>query len=773
MPDQYVPSPDAGEPSPEGVGDAIRRVMAGLPMEAPPDPYADDKKLLAFFDTFKQECLEDRQSYEREWWRKLMYVLGRQWIYYDKKRGQWQDKRLTKWTPRPVTNVIAEVVDTTRSVFNAVQLSVVARPNGQEPQNVAAAELADELEPCIAQEHSIKAKARESDFWLATLHSVFWHVWWDKRSEANGTLVVPHEQCAACGASGPPATFESGCPTCGGAMTALMQGADGAPVGDTHRIGQGATDVLSPFEVLVPPTYTRFADVPGVIRQRWRTKRWWQDHYPDLAATLSFTQAPADRSLQLIRSLSTQTDLATTQFTTGGGGGEGGKGAEGLPEYELWYKPCDQWPDGLFLRVAGDSDPKLIRDAGESTPGPLPHTTQDGKRIFPWLMQVFSQFGGRIWGRGNLDVIISKQDQINQVDSLIQLIIQRMANPIWLKPKGSEVQSFTGEPGLVVEWNPLAAGGAAKPERIPGENVPPSLMQIRAQLLQDIDRLAGTYDIMRGQKPAGVEAFSALQLLVERSQSRFGQALAERGECYRQWYSLALELERQYGPQERTWALLGPNRRWTIQHFQNANLQGAVEIVVEDGSQMPKTNLGKRAAIEQANQLHMIDPKDPDQRYAIFRDFGITHLLPALDANVKSALQEQDALERWVEGGMVGAFPMQVKVWHDDPVHLAEHRKWANGDNVRQMLASFLPLEKGLAEHFAQHEKQAMFKELPPGQRAQLQAGQGLPPGQVAGQRPKPPGPQGGALAMAQSNRESGNPQDLPGPPAGGAQPAA
>ena len=772
MPDLYTSAPDAGEREPEGVASGIARAMGGEPPEAPqPGPYDDDATLLEFFKTFKDECSEDRQSYEREWWRKLMYALGRQWIYYDRKRG-WQDKRLTKWTPKPVTNVIAEVIDTTRSVFNSVQLSIVARPNGQDPGIVAAAELANELEPCIAQEHEIKSRTRESDFWLASLHSVFWHVWWDKRSDTNGSLVVPHESCTACGTTAPPAAMMAGCPHCGNTATMPAQDDGGQPVGDVHRVGKGATDVLSPFEVLVPPTYARFADIPGLIRQRWRTTRWWKENHPELASSLAFCMTPTDKSLQLIRSLSTQTDLGTSMQVMGGGG-DSGPGSEGLVEYELWYKPCDRYPDGLFLRVAGDTAPKVIHDDDESTPGPLPHQTADGQRFFPWMMQVFSQFGGRIWGRGNLDGILSKQDQINQIDSLIQLIIQRMANPIWLKPKGSEVQSFTGEPGLVVEWNPLAAGGMAKPERIPGENVPPSLMAIRKQLMDDVDRSTGAYDIMRGQKPAGVEAFSALQLLVERSQSRFGQALAERGECYRQWYGLALELERAYGPQERTWAMLGPNRRWTIQKFQSANLQGSVEIVVEDGSQMPKTNLGKRAAIEQANQLQMIDPKDPDQRYAVFRDFGITHLLPALDANVKSALQEQDALERWFEKEMPGPFPMVVKAWHDDPVHLAEHKKWANGDNVRDMLASYQPLEAGLTEHFKQHEQAAMMKELPPNQRAQLQAGQGLPAAQVANQTPKPPTPQGAALAMAGSNRESANPADLPGAVGGPGQPAA
>src|SRR6185369_7077774 len=115
--------------------------------------------------------------------------------------------------------------------------------------------------------------------------------------------------------------------------------------------------------------------------------------------------------------------------------------------------------------------------------------------------------------------------------------------------------------------------------------------------------LAGTNDVLKGAKPSGVSAFSAMQLLVERAQSRFGPVLSDRGDCYRQWLTMALEIERQFGQPERIFASMGANRRWTFQSFKNADIQGSVEILIEDGSQAPKTNLGKRAAMEQLNNL--------------------------------------------------------------------------------------------------------------------------------------------------------------------------
>src|SRR3990167_8045825 len=81
--------------------------------------------------------------------------------------------------------------------------------------------------------------------------------------------------------------------------------------------------------------------------------------------------------------------------------------------------------------------------------------------------------------------------------------------------KGAEVEKFTGEPGIVVKWNSFG-GTKEPPTRIAGENIPQTLFTLMEQLYKIFEEEIGTFDIIKGQKPTGVEAFSALQLLVER-----------------------------------------------------------------------------------------------------------------------------------------------------------------------------------------------------------------------------------------------------------------
>ncbi len=774
------------------------------PVVAPSSPYQNEKKLLDLHLQLKDEAWENRIIYERGWWRLLLYVLGRQWIYLEQSRGQWMDKRLPKWVPRPVTNKMNETVATIRSVFQSVQLQTKCRPNGLDPKDVTTAETADRLEPSIRREHELDDLIPESDFWYITLGNVFWHTWWDKRA-GTGTL-VPFEQCLACGAvSAPDEIQQAGgvCPACGQAQLGPALGPDGQPQGLLNVQGAGQTDVCSPFEIAIPPGYTTFKDISYLYRCRWRTKAYYETHHPKLAKRLHFDRQPAERSLQLLRALAQTNDISTPMgYPFQGASATLG---EGIAEYELWLKPSREYPDGLFLRVAGDGTPEIVVDESSGTPGPLPYHDAKGNPIFPWIHAGYEHMGGRIWARSLLESGVQKQDQINQIDSLAQLIVQRVANPVWLEPKGSEVKKFTGEPGLVLKYNPSLSASGAKPERIPGENVPPSVLALRNQFVADFEALMGTSDILKGSRPPNIEAFSALQLLVERSQARFAPALQERGKLYRDWYRLALELEREFGPDTRLNTVLGPNQTWSAEEFRKADLMGSIEVIIEDGSQTPKTSLGKRAAIEQLNQLGFIDKNDAEQRYAVFRIFGQTDLLPSLDNNVKSAQQEQDAFERWAKSpestpaaailgaaglagpmpsvapegqpgqsplgapvaptgggplpagppqppevsGFLSPFPMVVQYWHDDAIHNAEHRKYANSDSARQLFAERPDLVQPFTLHMQGHDFSAAKKQAETALTQQMAVQSVMQP-------------QGAGLAMRNSNRESGNPADVP-----------
>ncbi len=701
--------------------------------------------MLDFFDLLKREAFEFRWIWEREWQRDLNYVASRQWITYSAKR-EWVDKRLAKWVPKPVTNKMAETLQAIRTNLGAINLAVTVRPTGHDTESIAASEIADQISGPIHEEHEMNQVMREADFWLITTGNAVLQTSWDKDERFN-KVFVPNESCVSCGAVAPPqAVVDAGhhCPACGSGSLQPAKNPDGSPSGQVVAFGKGKTTALSPFEYAFAPNITRFDELPYIIRLRWRDKHYYEANFPDLVQKMVWEKSPSDKSLQIFKSLALQNDIGTGgQFSYLGTGGS--QTVEGVTEYELWLRPTPDYPKGLVLRVAGDKGPVLIAAPKEGIPGPLPYTDIEGNPLFPFAHAQYEHMGGRLYGRSALSPLIQKQDQLNQLDSLIQLNVQRMANPVWIIPENAGIENLTGEPGLVVKWNTLAAGGQAKPERIPGQDIPQSLFMFREQIIKDMEELSGAFDIIKGQKPSGIEAFSALQLLVERSQSRFTSVFQSRGEMYRKWFSLALELERQFGPQQRTWRVIGPNKGYTFKHFENAQLQGQVSIQVEDGSNMPKTALGKRAAIEQANQLLLLNPQDPDQKYALLQTFGLTDLVPSLNFHVQAALQIQDSFERWVENP-VGMSPLVFKPWFDPQIHLGERIKWLNTDKMREILAKFPDLELLIEQHLAELQMMAAPPPIDP------QTGQPAPSG-----GPPTPGTGGGGMAMTNSNKNSSN----------------
>jgi hypothetical protein len=344
-----------------------------------------------------------------------------------------------------------------------------------------------------------------------------------------------------------------------------------------------------------------------------------------------------------------------------------------------------------------------------------------------------------------------------------------------LVPKGASVSKLTGTPGLIVYYKVDPINPQLKPEMVQGVGPHPSYFQLRQQYLTDIETLAGTFDILKGAKPSGVEAFSAMQLLVERSQARFAGVFSARGRAFRDWYKFAIELEREFGPNERTKYILSPARTWTYKTFKRAQLQGSISMVVEDGSTTPKTNLGLRAAVQQASTLGMLQLQNPDQQYEGLKLFGIQKMVPTLDVHVQAALRKQQAFEEWAVNptqvrqyaiaaqqqqadfaaqvqasatadlntplptppSLLEGTPLKWRKWYNPVIHKQEFLKWANSDQILELVGQFPFVEKLLEMHLGEMDlaiQQAMIAATPP-------------------PAPKPGG--GGGAALRNSNTES------------------
>lgn len=691
----FTTPPNVG-PEPPGLADAVSKIFQGtgasplIPTQTP-DPYAfTDAQLIELLNETKGFCDPGRELFEYGWWRNLLYLLGRQWIYWNPTSRQWQDKRLAKWIPKPVTNIIRTTILSVRATTQAIDLSTIIRPAGADAKNIQTAQTLDDLEPVLKEEHKADSLWQMFDYTASLFGDAFGHAYWDT-ADPSHTARVQMWACQVCKTVSPDnAVYRAGqrCPACQSPY--LMKNGE-----QVMPIGKGKTLVVSPLELLLPLYAQSWEEVDRLIFMTWRPQHQIEDEYADVKdergrpvlANVQYDQGPMQRSLQLYKAIATTSDLNLTPSVWSATAFTGQ--VKGTSEFHLWMKPSKKYPRGVYCRYLGDGQPIPLRLLGGSSGKPIgfqiPYTKQaNDEPLWPWFRYAYEPIYGRLYSQGAVDSIIQKQDQINQIDSMTQMVAQRMGNPIWLEQKGAAVERFTGEPGIVVRWQSVGNGG--KPERLDGLNPPASFFTMREQFKQDAEELAGTYDVLKGEKPTGVEAYAALNLLVERSQSRFSTLFKSRAMAYRDWLEIVIELERSYGPTTRVQAVLGPNKSWTYQTFDKADLTGDVSILIDDGSTIPKTALGRRAAIEHANALGLLATKTPGQIYTLFQELGVASLAPNLDAYAKSALAEQQAFEEWLDGGMDGPSPLVRMPWHDDRTHLDFNQVWMNGDFIRDFL---------------------------------------------------------------------------------------
>ena len=255
-----------------------------------------------------------------------------------------------------------------------------------------------------------------------------------------------------------------------------------------------------------------------------------------------------------------------------------------------------------------------------------------------------------------------------------------------------------------------------------------------------------------------------MSLLLERGQAKHASAYKSRGNAVKQWFKNALELEREFGPDQRVRAIMGPNQGWAFKTFQTSDLAGNVEIIIEDGTMAPKTSLGERAAIDHLAQLGLINPNDPDQKQAIFQKFGQASLTPSLDAQVKEAWMVMDRFQKFLDDPQQIALaqqadqlaqqqsqltgqpapppgPLQYKKWYDPHIHRQELIKWCLSDTGRQVFLAHSSAE-GMVEAYLAQIDMAIAQEA----QGIMDAGGVMlptaPPPQGAGApQPQPGGP--------------------------------
>lgn len=188
-------------------------------------------------------------------------------------------------------------------------------------------------------------------------------------------------------------------------------------------------------------------------------------------------------------------------------------------------KPCTNWPRGRTIITMGnqviyDSPPKI---------GARAYDPRWPDRWHPYIYFAWDKLPGSVWARSLVTRILPKIKRVNAID--VSLIMWRRSCPIasWITPTSTTFveNMVAGRPGQIIQFDPRRTANVS-PQVVFPPPFPEGILRERELQIQEMEMIAGTEEILRGQRPQGVNSAQMIAILRR-------QVLASRSGILQQW----------------------------------------------------------------------------------------------------------------------------------------------------------------------------------------------------------------------------------------------
>lgn len=649
-------------------------------------PQTDDRdaKILAAHAEFTSRLRGARQEVVRNAYDNALHYLGYQWQKFDPATRGFRNLYLKKATPQPVTNKIFPIVNSIHSGLCRVDPALAFRPGSDKDEDRLTAELAQEILSYVQR----ATHAADVDLRLSKAVCLYNNAYKVTGYDADGGPLdwVAHWTCPNHPEqSYPPDQVQQMGGVCPEDQQPLVES---ETEGETVARGALYTELATPFELWVDYTIPLMRDQPKAMFRRMRACEWAYARWPHLKAKLGKDGAPQDTGMTYLQSL-----LRLTP-------GAGSLGFSGATKFEnavlvddFHILPDENFPKGCLARIGNGA---VVLDAVDY---PY-HDGRNGRRGRPFL-PIAHYFADDCVpahiATGPIDHLKEPQRRRNRLQARVEQIVARMANPVWFIPEGMDIPTPSGEAGQVIRGNTLASGGA-EPKRIDGSRVGGDLFTQVQQIDEEMQDIAGTYEIGQGDRPKNVEGGYAMQILQNAAKGR-------QAPLYRRWEQSHAESARHqflifrlFAPESIYFQIKGEESRWRVKQIQRADLDGGIDIDVEPGSGLPQSLLEKRAGVEQAIGSGLVDIQNPMERLKCLRSMGVVELISNQDAEDDHVAWEHDQVIAYAKAnfdaqgnpldpsGNVQPFTVLPDLDLDPhDFHFARHLPWMRSDEFKAL----------------------------------------------------------------------------------------
>jgi hypothetical protein len=305
-------------------------------------------------------------------------------------------------------------------------------------------------------------------------------------------------------------------------------------------------------------------------------------------------------------------------------------------------RPSQKWPNGRTVIVAGD---QLLYDSPKEV-GARAYHPRWPTRWHPYIRYQWEPQPGSIYSRSLVSKLLPKLKRVNSIDTT--LIMWRRTVPIatWLVPKGSSPVEdiFSGRPGQFWEYDPRRTQ-SAKPEPVYPPDYPKTALEERQQQLAEMESIAGTEEILRGQRPTGVTSAAMLDVLRK-------QAMASRSPILQSWdesiqttgTSLLQETIKHIGPEDSNYRdrirILARERasQYSIEKYSGTDISDNVVVRVDTAASAMVSKEARQArAIEFLQYLPNLMQAPVTLQQAILEELGFKDTLDPSGPDVQRA----------------------------------------------------------------------------------------------------------------------------------------
>lgn len=492
---------------------------------------------------------EERRSLEQQWNLNANYLSGNQYCEISPTGDVLEEENYYYWQNRNVYNHIAPIIETRLAKLSRVRPNMSVRAAGREDSDLKAAKIASDILKATAGRVDLDTVISKATLWSETLGTSFYKVMWN------------------------------------GNKGKLIGEVDG------EAVKEGDVDVIavSPYEIFPDSLFKEeISDLKSIIHAR----------AMDVGDIRSLYGVEVEgKDVDVFSLTPTASDNYSSQSKIASGVVHG---AEIV--IERYEKPCEEFPKGRIVTVAGD---KLLNVCD------LPYLNgTDGAREFPFIKQSCLQKAGMFFGSSIIERIIPLQRAYNAVKNRKHEFLNRISMGIVAVEDGSidtdELEEEGLSPGKIIVYRQ----GATPPQMMSTGSVPIDFSYEEERLESEFITISGVSEISRNSKvPTTATSGVALQLLIEQDETRLSQTAENIRMAIKLLAKQIIRLFKQFAKTTRVMKIAGEGRKAEIFYYDSSDLNSD-DVVFDTENELNSTPAQKKNSVFELLQSGILTDKD-------------------------------------------------------------------------------------------------------------------------------------------------------------------